>query len=101
MSRFCFVRERLVVAVSQRFDKNHLAVLCVTEPQWGMWEKQSVSFQRETSFTSHPPELWFHGNACKMASGPKDFRIFVTIKPWVMTLLMASQKFVIRGEVYL
>lgn len=35
MSRFCFVRERLVVAVSQRFDKNHLAVLCVTEPQWG------------------------------------------------------------------
>lgn len=37
MSRFCFVRERLVVAVSQRFDKNHLAVLCVTEPQWGMF----------------------------------------------------------------
>lgn len=36
-----------------------------------------------------------------MTSGPKDFRIFVTIKPWVMTLLMASQKFVIRGEVYL
>lgn len=36
-----------------------------------------------------------------MTSGPKDLSIFVTIKPWVMTLLMDSQKLVIRGEVCL